>query len=1225
MSKIYKVFHIFVAVAFLTVSTGIPSDAQEAFGIALPAPGNMVNVSPAYVPAHLIGLQIDPRNPFHLDFLISTGQESPKAMADSQEYLKMVKYFLASLTVPNNDQWVNLSPYESQRIISEELGRTEMGRDLLAQDYLLKQLTASLIYPEKAIGQKFWKEIYAQVSAKYGPEAKIPVNTFNKIWIMPESAVLYEKGNQVWIVKSSMNVMLESDYLSSLKHRASNLSEIGLKAQDTGLSSQATDIIRNIIVPVIKREVNHGQNFALLRQMYNAMVLATWYKLELKQSILAKVYGDANKIKGINLRDSSAVEKIYGQYLKAYKKGVFNYIKEDVDPISQEIIPRKYFSGGFDDSAMFSILKAYRGSDIYGKTSLEDRALFNRDVARVVKVPTLFKSVALAALVGAALMAPTSAHAYQSSKLGPSAYLLQVSQSVVPISKSDRTYIYHLERIIYPLAVNGHYHEIIAKNNLANPVLERDVRIFQRTYHLPTTGQLDARTKNKIDLIESKPPLSHLFSIFSGHHPGSGAGAAPPGPPPPKARPFQWNSPKFSFNNFVVQVFGRHNGPAANAGPVGPPMVIIPPGARVQVAQGVDHNLGKSISVEDAKTVKASVVIPDIEKVQSLPGNHQLDVSNIKANWDKVFVSGKIGWREEAAIMGLQLKYHKKVTGGLDNETEALIAQLRASAAPTASAGGGEPPPPPPVAAYVEPRAGAPAAPAPAAQVGGAAAPAVATPAPAAPAPEPTASATPIEPVAVIGDLTDHQKAVLIKAGLIDDKNEVLSNFLDDNGGPISVDIFLKDLGDLPEGEVSGFKDLYNKIVKAVSFDSFINYLEEVNMVENIDGQLFVNPTMFYGEDKKPISAQKFHEYVPKLTVQQSDKIYQYVLKLVPPPATPAPDGPPPAAAPGPAKAQGVPFPFLIENPIIQALGNTGVPSLEEDAVTSANDWYDLIKRVIASSLGIEQLSITDPDIKYLVSKGYVVVDGFPMTIDALNSPWSAKSHKVVVNLPHFRQDIIKYLPATQAVPIKPRTEILEGLFIKNSRADSIKAGYTNDKNEVLRAFIDETGRIPLKEFQKHFPDLTPEKSANLYKNFADAVEKPYIDAAIEDHFLNANGEILPAFFIDGDSNKGAIPLSEFEKGQALSKLPSYHVAWFYQRFANALKPAPAAGRPDSAQITNGGINFDAAQLSMQIKRDGQGMPLPINLQDQDLLNLQGLFPILLSIQLMSPSEVPHL
>jgi len=39
-------------------------------------------------------------------------------------------------------------------------------------------------------------------------------------------------------------------------------------------------------------------------------------------------------------------EHIYQQYLKAFKKGVYNYIKEEQDPITQEVTPRKYFSGG---------------------------------------------------------------------------------------------------------------------------------------------------------------------------------------------------------------------------------------------------------------------------------------------------------------------------------------------------------------------------------------------------------------------------------------------------------------------------------------------------------------------------------------------------------------------------------------------------------------------------------------------------------------------------------------------------------------------------------------------------------------------------------------------------------------------------------------------------------------------------------------------------------------
>ena len=56
-----------------------------------------------------------------------------------------------------------------------------MGRDLLAEDYLLKQITASLIYPESQLGKEFWQKVYAQAQVKYGT-TNIPINTFNKVY-----------------------------------------------------------------------------------------------------------------------------------------------------------------------------------------------------------------------------------------------------------------------------------------------------------------------------------------------------------------------------------------------------------------------------------------------------------------------------------------------------------------------------------------------------------------------------------------------------------------------------------------------------------------------------------------------------------------------------------------------------------------------------------------------------------------------------------------------------------------------------------------------------------------------------------------------------------------------------------------------------------------------------------------------------------------------------------
>lgn len=311
----------------------------------LPAPGSMVSLSAQYVPVLVKGITIHPDNPLAFDFIIDTGDSKFQGAQLRAEGEKLIKYFLASLAIPDNDFWVNLSPYEKGRIVSEGLGQTDMGRDLLAQDYILKQLTASLIYPEKELGKNFWDRVYAKAKALYGT-TEIPVNTFNKVWIMGDKASVYEKGNTVLVAESHLKVMLEEDYLALQKSKTGQL--IGRSADLSEPRHQVgSQMVRELILPEIEREVNTGHNFASLRQIFNSLILANWYKNNLKQAFLNQVYSDKVKLGGIETNDPSVKDKIYEQYLAAYKKGVFNYIKEEMDADGQQETPRKYFSGGF--------------------------------------------------------------------------------------------------------------------------------------------------------------------------------------------------------------------------------------------------------------------------------------------------------------------------------------------------------------------------------------------------------------------------------------------------------------------------------------------------------------------------------------------------------------------------------------------------------------------------------------------------------------------------------------------------------------------------------------------------------------------------------------------------------------------------------------------------------------------------------------------------------------
>ena len=74
----------------------------------MPAPGSMVHLSPLLEPPILKGIKVHPENPFRFEFILDSG-EDPQQEQLKNESTKLIKYFLASLTIPEKDLWVNLT------------------------------------------------------------------------------------------------------------------------------------------------------------------------------------------------------------------------------------------------------------------------------------------------------------------------------------------------------------------------------------------------------------------------------------------------------------------------------------------------------------------------------------------------------------------------------------------------------------------------------------------------------------------------------------------------------------------------------------------------------------------------------------------------------------------------------------------------------------------------------------------------------------------------------------------------------------------------------------------------------------------------------------------------------------------------------------------------------------------------------------------------------------
>lgn len=300
----------------------------------------------------LKGLEINTANPLALSFYVDTMN---KSSTNVKEVTRLINYFLGFLAVPESKLWVNLSPYEGDRIIPKVLCDLDIGRDLLVEDYLLKRITATLTDPNTQEGKKFWQEVN-KTCYLLTKSTNFPLESFNKVWIMPDKAQVIEYNlieptskkatkTVAFVKQARLKVLMEEDFL------ALNNNLIPQAAKKNNLKNeinkQAKDIFKRQILPIIENEINIGSNFAPLRQMYHSLILSGYFKRKLKNSSFFKYYIDQEKANPITQDNSQIKTKVYESYVKCFKDGAYKRIRNEYDPFADKKIAKKYLSGGF--------------------------------------------------------------------------------------------------------------------------------------------------------------------------------------------------------------------------------------------------------------------------------------------------------------------------------------------------------------------------------------------------------------------------------------------------------------------------------------------------------------------------------------------------------------------------------------------------------------------------------------------------------------------------------------------------------------------------------------------------------------------------------------------------------------------------------------------------------------------------------------------------------------
>jgi hypothetical protein len=192
-----------------------------------------------------------------------------------------------------------------------------------------------------------------------------------------------EDERLAYICETDLETLCERD-LVAMRHHDNEKNENG-----GGTTPDFTvEVFKEIVLPHIRREVNESEHFAPLRQVYHALILATWFKKKLREvPAYSKVFESINSdnphslittIRSIKKLGNQGTDnesspsrspqpsprpkldhatpnapafdiadnvEFYQKYIRLFRNGVFRCARAEEGDRPGEIINRLYFSG----------------------------------------------------------------------------------------------------------------------------------------------------------------------------------------------------------------------------------------------------------------------------------------------------------------------------------------------------------------------------------------------------------------------------------------------------------------------------------------------------------------------------------------------------------------------------------------------------------------------------------------------------------------------------------------------------------------------------------------------------------------------------------------------------------------------------------------------------------------------------------------------------------------